>query len=222
MVTVVFLMSQPAGAWQTNWYLVGASADDGCVIIDPGMDAAGAVRQAVRSSGRRVGGVLLTHGHIDHIADAASLAEEYGVPTWIHADDRPMLTDAGFLSADQLRFQFGITLSEPADLRLLTGGETLDLAGLSFTVKHAPGHTPGSVLYESEGTVFAGDVLFAGSIGRTDLPRGDNDAMLRTLREVVLSLADATVVHPGHGPSTDMARERARNPYLSDRYLRIP
>ena len=225
-VMPVWIESFPEGPWQANCYLVGADGRRDAVVIDPGVDAAGPVREMLGERGLTAAGVLLTHGHIDHVASAADVADGYGVPAWIHADDRELLSLAGSFGPGEpdLAVLLGIELREPAQLRLLAGGETVDVAGLSFDVVSAPGHRPGCVLFrlsdDSSGDgnpapiVFSGDVLFAGSIGRTDLPGGDTDAMLSTLRHVVLALPDEATVLPGHGPSTSVARERATNPYL--------
>lgn len=232
-LTDVFLASFPAGPWQANCYLAAARTGGECLIVDPGMDALSGVRQLVDEHALRPAGILLTHGHFDHVATATELAGEFGVPCWIHPDDRELLTDpAAGLGADLAALAeqwFGGTPPvEPDDLRLLDDGDVVEAAGLALRVIHAPGHRPGCVMFaldypghpEIESVVFSGDVLFAGSIGRTDLPGGDHHVMLDTLRGPVLGLSDATAVLPGHGPQTVMARERATNPYLQPDYLR--
>ncbi len=226
----MFLASFPAGPWQANCYLAAPAAGAECVVIDPGVDAFDGVRAAVADHGLTPVGVLLTHGHIDHVASATRVADEWGVPAWIHADDRELLTDPvaglGPSSAELLTQVLGdVDLAEPDDLRFFETG--LDVAGLSFEVIHAPGHRPGCVLLSSrltghdqlDAVVFSGDVLFAGSIGRTDLPGGDHGVMLDTLRGAVLGLPDTAAILPGHGQQTVMARERATNPYLQADYL---
>lgn len=226
----MFLASFPAGPWQANCYLAAPAAGAECVVIDPGVDAFDGVRAAVANHGLTPVGVLLTHGHIDHIASATRVADEWGVPAWIHADDRELLTDPvaglGPSSAELLaQVLADLNLAEPEDLRFFETG--LDVAGLSFEVIHAPGHRPGCVMLSSrltghdqlDAVVFSGDVLFAGSIGRTDLPGGDHAVMLDTLRGPVLALPDTAAILPGHGQQTVMARERATNPYLQADYL---
>lgn len=226
----MFLASFPAGPWQANCYLAAPAAGAECVVIDPGVDAFDGVRAAVANHGLTPVGVLLTHGHIDHVASATRVADEWGVPAWIHADDRELLTDPvaglGPSSAELLAQVLGdLDLAEPEDLRFFETG--LDVAGLSFEVIHAPGHRPGCVMLSSrltghdqlDAVVFSGDVLFAGSIGRTDLPGGDHAVMLDTLRGPVLALPDTAAILPGHGQQTVMARERATNPYLQADYL---
>lgn len=228
----MFLTSFPAGPWQANTYVF---APDGmrAVIIDPGVGAFDPVVRIVEENGLTVEGVLLSHGHIDHVATAADVADRYGVPAWIHTADRELLTDPGMpgVPMEVLVAQFGVDLREPSDLRLWSGGETTEVAGASFAVVHAPGHRPGCVmlryalaepLAQAPGIaelVFTGDVVFAGSIGRTDLPGGDQAAMIDSLREVVLALPDDAALLPGHGPQTTMAHERAANPYLQPSFL---
>lgn len=225
----MFIASFAAGPWQTNCYLVGPDGSDDVVVIDPGVGAAAQVDALCSEHGRRVAGVLLTHGHIDHVASAADVADAAGVPAWIHPTDRDLLTDAGPLLPEAARVQLGIDLREPAELRLLSDGEHVAVAGLRFDVHHAPGHRPGCVLFstlrdadepDAGPLVFAGDVVFAGSIGRTDLPGGDPDAMRATLRDVVLALPDEATLLPGHGPVTTMRAERASNPYLQPAFVR--
>ncbi len=164
--------------------------------------------------------MLLTHGHVDHTFSVVPVCQARGVPAYIHPQDRVQLTDPwSALSVPRGTPLFGsLTFAEPDDVRELADGEKVSLAGLDFVVRHAPGHTQGSVVFGTatpdEPILFSGDVLFAGSIGRCDLPGGSLTDMEHSLREVILPLDDATVVHAGHGPSTTIARERATNPYL--------
>ncbi len=226
----MFLRYFTAGPWQANTYLVGAEGSPDCVVIDPGVLAFDPVKELVAAESLTVKGVLLTHGHIDHVACAADVADHFGVPAWLHRDDEELLTDPGpglrevLLVNPQLR----VNLRPPKELHLLEGGETIEVAGLEFLVSHAPGHRPGCVMFrvprstddqESE-TIFTGDVIFAGAIGRTDLPGGSHAAMVETLRNVVLELPDPAVLLPGHGGPSDMATERATNPYLQPNFLR--
>lgn len=217
----MFLASFPAGPWQTNCYVVAASEDSPLVVIDPGVQAMPAVQRFAETAGRGVAGVLLTHGHVDHVASAADVADHWGVGVWLHPAERELLTDAGpVLPSAVLAAQFGVVLREPAELHPLVDGESVQVGGLSFDVREAPGHRPGCALLSVDdgegGTwLFSGDVLFAGSIGRTDLPGGDWAAMESTLRDVVYPLPDEWVVWPGHGPSTTIGAERATNPFLA-------
>ncbi|MGI8577559.1 MAG: MBL fold metallo-hydrolase [Nocardioidaceae bacterium] len=217
----------PAGAWQTNCYVVAASDGEECVVIDPGQDAAQGVADVVREHKLRPAAVLLTHGHIDHMWSVSPVAGAYDAVAYIHPQDRHLLTDpmAG-ISPESAAMLLGGTFefAEPDEVTELGDGDRLTLGGLQFGVDHTPGHTAGSVTFRSpyDGPeevpelMFAGDLLFAGSIGRTDLPGGDHQTMLRSLTDKVLPLDDRIVVLPGHGPQTTIGRERATNPYLLD------
>lgn len=214
----------PAGSFATNCYIVAPAAGEECVIVDPGQDAESGVDELLREHRLKPVAVILTHGHIDHIWSVAPVCGARDVPAFIHPGDRGLLTDPArglSMSFGQQLFG-GITFSEPGDVRELADGAVLELAGLQLTVDHAPGHTPGSVTFRLPETastpdvLFSGDLLFAGSIGRTDLPGGDHPTILRSLARVCLPLPDETAVLPGHGPQTSIGRERATNPYLSD------
>lgn len=215
----------PAGPFATNCYLVADSAGSECVVIDPGMDALRGVEDMVRRHRLRPVAVLLTHGHLDHTWNVYPVCDGYGIPAYIHPDDHGQLRDPMSGVSPQmalmLRRMAGVRghRIEPDDVRELADGEVLDLVGLALTVRHGPGHTPGSVSFHTSSRespiMFSGDLLFAGSIGRTDLPGGDHAAMLRSLAKVVLPLDDATVVLPGHGERTTVGRERRFNPFLA-------
>lgn len=163
--------------------------------------------------------VVLTHGHLDHVWSVVPVCDGYGIPAYIHPADRAMLADPvswhGAAIGAMIR---GLTFSEPRDVAELGEGTVLDLAGVRLTTRHAPGHTGGSVAFElahpETPVLLSGDLLFAGSIGRTDLPGGDHEAILDSLARVCLPLSDDTVVLSGHGRQTTMGRERASNPYL--------
>jgi glyoxylase-like metal-dependent hydrolase (beta-lactamase superfamily II) len=222
--TVVLVAGFPAGSFATNCYVVAPAAGEECVIIDPGQDAEAGIDEVLREHRLKPVAVILTHGHIDHIWSVAPVCGARDVPAYIHPDDRGLLTDPArglSLNAGQQLFG-GITFSEPDDVRELTNGIVLELAGLELTVDHAPGHTPGSVTFRTPAAeeipevLFSGDLLFAGSIGRSDLPGGDYATILRSLATVCLTLPDETVVLPGHGAQTTIGRERATNPYLTD------
>jgi glyoxylase-like metal-dependent hydrolase (beta-lactamase superfamily II) len=223
----VLVAAFPAGPWATNCYVLAVGPGEECVVIDPGKDAASGVADVVREHRLRPAAVLATHGHIDHVWCVAPVAGAYEAAAYIHPADRHLLTDpmAG-VSADAAAFLLGgdYEFAEPDDVRELSDGQRLTVAGLELVVDHAPGHTAGSVTFRSpyDGpedvpeVMFSGDLLFAGSIGRTDLPGGDHPTMLRSLAAKVLPLADEVVVLPGHGPQTTIGRERATNPYLVD------
>ncbi len=233
----MLLSSFPAAAFGTNCYVVAPAEGEECVVVDPGIGVLDELASVLSAHRLRPAAVLLTHGHLDHVYSVTPVCGAHGVPALVHPDDRyrlanPLDTMDPSLVA-MLEQQFGRKASwvEPSDVRLVAGDERLDVAGLALTVRHAPGHTEGSVLFTVDdvpdslrgdpgdpgrptSTALAGDVLFAGSIGRTDLPGGSHAAMLRSLRDVVLPLPDDMLVLPGHGPATTIARERATNPYL--------
>ncbi len=218
----------PAGSFGTNCYVVAPSAGSECVVIDPGQDAVPGLEDLLREHRLQPVAVLLTHGHIDHMWSVVPVCGAHDVPAYVHPADRALLSDPGrglSLAVGQQLFG-GLTFTEPDDVVELPEAGPLELAGMRFQVDLAPGHTPGSIMFRMPGeesggeagapVLFAGDVLFAGSIGRTDLPGGDRAEMMRSLERAVLPLADATVVLPGHGPSTTIGRERASNPFLQD------
>ena len=216
----------PAGPWGTNCYVVATGPGAECVVVDPGKDAAAGVAQVVREHRLKPVAVLVTHGHVDHMWCVAPVAGTYDATAWIHPADRHLLADpmAG-MSRESTQMLLGgaYEFAEPDDVRELSDLQELELAGLRFVVDHAPGHTEGSVTFRTpydradvSEVMFSGDLLFAGSIGRTDLPGGDHPTMLRSLTSKVLPLADDVVVLPGHGEQTSIGRERATNPFLLD------
>lgn len=200
------------GPYQTNCYVViNPEAGEG-FVVDPGMGAASQVRELFAQHHARLSAVVLTHGHLDHIRDAAEL----GVEVFIHPDDAFML-DAGGGLPEHSRLLFDASsMAAPDTITHLHHGETIALAGYEFTVQHASGHSPGSVLLVADELVFSGDVLFRGSIGRTDLAYSDPEAMTESLRGPVWDLDDSLAVLPGHGPTTTMRAERATNPFLRE------
>jgi glyoxylase-like metal-dependent hydrolase (beta-lactamase superfamily II) len=217
----VLVVGFPTGAFQANCYLVAAGEGEPCVIVDPGQDAVEPVAEALRKYRLSPVAALLTHGHFDHVFSVSPICDGNDIAAWIHPEDREMLSDPmKGISQQGLSFFGGrIEMREPNEVRELPDGAELDLAGLRMTVDHTPGHTRGSVVFHTaleEGgrVMFAGDTLFAGSIGRTDLPGGDMRTMTETLRTKILPLDDDTVVLPGHGNSTTIGRERASNPFL--------
>jgi glyoxylase-like metal-dependent hydrolase (beta-lactamase superfamily II) len=187
------------------------------------MDSASPIREMVETSGRTPVAVLATHGHLDHVADAHVVAGQYDIPVFIHAADRHLLGDPGAglgpTGPALVEAFYGTAeLPEPEDVREWADGDSYDLAGLVVQVVHAPGHTPGSVLlHVGDGVstqLFSGDVLFAGSIGRTDLPGGSMDQMMATLRDTILTMPYDLAVLPGHGTATSIGQECLANPYL--------
>ncbi|MFV2100657.1 MBL fold metallo-hydrolase [Micromonospora sp. LOL_024] len=217
----------PADAFGTNCYVVAAGPGEQCVVIDPGIGVVDRLDALLAQHRLHPAAVLLTHGHLDHTFSVAPVCGARGITAYVHPDDREMLADPAKALSMDLTQLFGgrLPYAEPDDVAELADGTTLALAGLEITVDHAPGHTGGSVLFrlpgagspwEAEQICLSGDVLFAGSIGRTDLPGGSMPTMLTSLRDKILPLADDTVVLPGHGPATTIGRERAANPYLAE------
>jgi hydroxyacylglutathione hydrolase len=223
----VLIAAFPAGPWGTNCYVVATAPGAECVVVDPGMDATEGVARVVEEHRLKPVSVLVTHGHVDHMWCVAPVAGGYDATAWIHPDDRHLLSDPMTgMSRETAQMMLGGDYSwqEPDDVRELSDLQELELAGIRFVVDHTPGHTEGSVTFRSpfpdqdeiSEVMFSGDLLFAGSIGRTDLPGGDHPTMLRSLATKVLPLADDIVVLPGHGEQTTIGRERATNPFLQD------
>jgi hydroxyacylglutathione hydrolase len=217
----------PAGSFQTNCWLVATGPGSEALVVDPGQDALPGIAELCARHHLKPVAALLTHGHLDHIWTVAPLAGANGIPAFVHPADRHLLADplAGF--SPEARAAFGwLRLQEPDDVRELADGQVIELAGLRVTVDHTPGHTAGHVTFRlpAEGQpagaepprLLAGDLVFAGSIGRTDLPGGSMRDMLASLATRFLTLPDETVVLPGHGPETTVGRERAYNPFLTD------
>lgn len=227
---LVLVKGFAAGAWGTNCYLLATAPGEPCLVVDPGQDSIDTVMEIVREYRLKPVAVLLTHGHVDHVWSVTPVAHGFGIPAYIHGEDRYRLKDPAATTVLVTREQLmhmtkgELELTEPEDVRLLSDQEPLDLAGIQFAVRHAPGHTEGSVVFvcdsqqasasQSTGMVLSGDVLFAGSIGRTDLPGGSDEAMRRSLSQVILPMPDEMVVLPGHGPRTTIGQERRTNPYL--------
>lgn len=223
----------PAAAFATNCFVVATAPGQECLVIDPGIGVVDRLDEVLREHRLKPAAVLLTHGHLDHVYSVTPVCGSRGIAARIHHDDRYRLVDP-FAQMDpavvaMLEAEFGqkATWHEPDDVIDMTDGEKLSIAGLDLSVLHAPGHTEGSVMFRTEQvpdglpadsgltrTIFAGDVLFSGGIGRTDLPGGSDAAMTASLRDVVLTQPDDSLVFPGHGPATTIGRERATNPYL--------
>jgi hydroxyacylglutathione hydrolase len=217
----VLIAGFPAGSFAANCYLIAPAAGEECLIIDPGEDSEAGIEEIVEQYRLRPVAVLATHGHIDHIWSVAPVCGARGIPAYIHPQDRAMLSDPGQgLGRPGEGLFGGLTFSEPDDVIELADGMTLELAGVTLVAEHAPGHTRGSVTFRlpaaaDPGVLFTGDLLFAGSIGRVDLPGGDYATILDSLARVCLPLPDETAVLSGHGPQTTIGAERAGNPYLA-------
>jgi hydroxyacylglutathione hydrolase len=201
----------PLGPMGTNCYVVRAAVGaDEAVVVDPSGDAT-ELRVALARLGARCVGILVTHGHFDHLLGVADLAEGTGAPVYMPAGERTLLE-----SPEGRYTPPGISVRAYAPDVLLEGGETVELAGIAFAVLAVPGHSPAHLAYHADGCLFSGDVLFAGSVGRTDLPGADWETLLASIRTLVDTLAADTVVYPGHGAITTLGDELARNPFLAD------
>lgn len=200
----------PLGPLETNCYLVRAERGASeALVVDPS-GAATDIRLALASHGARCTAILVTHGHFDHILGLADLAEGTGAPVYAPAGERALLETPDAFTPP------GIHVRPRAPDVLLEGGESLELAGLDVEVLAVPGHSPGHLAYAVDGALLSGDVLFAGSVGRTDLPGGDWGTLLASVRSLVARFSAETPVHPGHGPSTTLGAELARNPFLAE------
>jgi glyoxylase-like metal-dependent hydrolase (beta-lactamase superfamily II) len=224
----VLIQGFPAQLYGTNCFVVAPGPGEQCVVIDPGVGVTGQLDEIIAEHRLHPVAVLLTHGHLDHTFSVLPVCQARDVPAYIHSQDRSALADPwstlGLRPGQPIFGATGLTFAEPDDVRELADGAALELAGLRLAVRHAPGHTRGSVVFELEvatatagahsDVLFSGDVLFAGSIGRVDLPGGSMADMSRSLREVILPMPDEVIVCPGHGPQTTIGRERLTNPFL--------
>jgi glyoxylase-like metal-dependent hydrolase (beta-lactamase superfamily II) len=236
----MLLIGFPALAFGTNCYLVAPSEGEECLVIDPGFGVVDQLEEVLSEHRLKPAAVLATHGHLDHIFSVTPVCGAHGVALSVHAADRYRLADPTSTLGPQLKVMFeqhfgASGWKEPDDVVELTDRQTLSIASIVLDVIHAPGHTEGSVMFTLPdvpsglapdlgltSTLVSGDVLFAGSIGRTDLPGGSAPAMNRSLRERVLPLPEDMLVLPGHGEVTTMGQERATNPYLQKRWLESP
>ena len=202
----------PLGAIGTNCYLVRADRTAAeAVVVDPGASAP-EIRLALAADGARCAAILLTHSHYDHIGALADLAEGTGAPVWLPEGELDV-----FRRPNEFFGGLGVALrGYEGEATLVGGGESVDAAGITFQVISVPGHSPGHVAYYADGCLFSGDVLFAGSVGRTDLPFGDWDTLLDSIRRLVETYPPETIVYAGHGPPTTLEAELARNPFLAE------
>jgi glyoxylase-like metal-dependent hydrolase (beta-lactamase superfamily II) len=200
----------PNGMFAENCYLVVDEQAGECAIVDPGEEA-GLILHKVGETGARPVAIWITHAHIDHVLGVARVRAETGAPIYLHPADRPLYDRVPDQAA---AFGFRAERLPPPD-HAWASGDVVRVGALAFTVRHAPGHSPGHVVLVGADAVLAGDVLFAGSIGRTDLPGGDTETLLASIERELLSLPDSHIVHSGHGPDTTIGRERRSNPFLT-------
>ncbi|MCG8469461.1 MAG: MBL fold metallo-hydrolase [Gemmatimonadetes bacterium] len=198
------------GPFQSNCYILGPTAGGSLVVVDPG-DEASRIEGAIDAIDGALAAILLTHAHLDHVGAVAALKRRWDVPVWLHPDDLPLHRRAAELGA-----AYGLAIEQPPDPdRAFAPREPFVIDDLSLEVRHTPGHSPGSVTLIGGPGAFVGDTVFAGSIGRTDLPGGDTRTLLEAIVSQVLSLPAQTRLFPGHGPETTVAAEAATNPFLS-------
>lgn len=229
----MFLIGFPSATFATNCFVVATAPGEECLIVDPGVGVLDRLAALLREHRLKPAAVLLTHGHLDHTYSVTPVCGAHAVAAYIHPADEyrledPLsLIDPVLLSMLESEFGRAASWQQPDDVVTIDDRRQLAVAGLELTVRHAPGHTEGSVMFGVEDvpdvlppdsgltrTLLAGDVLFSGGIGRTDLPGGDEAAMMTSLRDVVLTQPDDTLVFPGHGPATTIGRERQVNPFL--------
>ncbi len=210
------IVALPNGQFAENCYLVADRVSRQAVMIDPGEEP----RLFLAELDTRrwsLAAIWLTHGHIDHILGVRAVKEATGVPVFLHPADRALYDNL----PRQAELWLGIEIEPPpAPDEPMSDGQRLQLGTHEFTVRHTPGHSPGSVSFIGSGCVFGGDVLFNGSVGRTDLPGGDLGTLMHSLHAVFMALPDSTIVYSGHGPETTIGVERMTNPFLTGAYHR--
>ncbi|MBI4468426.1 MAG: MBL fold metallo-hydrolase [Acidobacteria bacterium] len=207
----MMLESQPVGPFMMNSYVLGCERTREAVLIDPGYEPA-VLDGMIRGHGLQVRHILCTHGHLDHVGAAAEVVELTGAPIWLHRDDL-FLYEA--MSDWASSFNMVVRPGPPIG-HFVEDGEAISFGDYTLRAVHTPGHTPGGMTYLMDQKAFVGDTLFAGSVGRTDLPGGSWEQLMESIRHRLLPLADSTLVYCGHGPSTTIGKERRTNPFLQD------
>ncbi|MGI9199384.1 MAG: MBL fold metallo-hydrolase [Candidatus Nanopelagicaceae bacterium] len=208
-----------AQAFATNCWILATGRGQECIVVDPGMpNVSEELNQKLTEFDLKPVAILVTHGHLDHTFSVQPICDGYEIPAMIHRADRELfLHPERAHGADFINQLSGIKWQEPKQIKELSDGDEFEIVGMKFKVLHAPGHTKGSIMFEVDNEVLiSGDVLFAGSIGRTDLPGGSWSDMVRSLKQKVLTLPDSLQVLPGHGPETSIGRERKYNQFLLD------
>jgi hydroxyacylglutathione hydrolase len=204
------LYTRPVGPLECNCYIVGDRATKQAIVIDPGGDA-DVIADVIASNDLRIVSIVATHAHFDHILAAARLREITGASFHLHDDDRVLLD----WMQTSGRLWLGVELPPPPDVdRPAPEGEILTAGRVRLEVLHTPGHSPGSISLIGEDAIFSGDTLFAGSVGRTDLPGGDTSSLIKAITDKLMVFDDDVPVHPGHGPATTIGEERRFNPFL--------
>jgi hydroxyacylglutathione hydrolase len=222
-----YIEGMTLGMWQANCYILGDVELGTAVVVDPGQDAGPVVAEQLERRGVTLEAVLLTHGHLDHIWAVPEVARQFDVPVLLHTDDRYLWDDPaaafGNLPPGALKAQFGFEWDPPTDA-LETFGDrtTFTFAGMRIEARHTPGHTPGSSVFlltdtgDDDPLLLSGDLIFAGSVGRTDFPRGSWEDQMDSIKRVVLPLDDDTLILSGHGSETTVGKERATNPFIQE------
>jgi len=197
----------PVGPFQANCFLVRSGED--VIVIDPGAEP-DRIEALLDAWDAHPGAIVLTHAHVDHVGGVAGLVRRYGAPVYLHAADLPLYERAADHGA-----MFGVSVEPaPPPDHWLEHGQTLSFGAIGLVVRHAPGHSPGGVVLVGDSEAFVGDCVFAGSIGRTDLPGGDTGTLLRSIREQILTLPPSTTLYSGHGPATTVETEAESNPFV--------
>jgi hydroxyacylglutathione hydrolase len=205
----MFLKTIVAGPLGVNCYILGCDRTKAGAVIDPGDDAP-MILNAIRQNNLDIKYILLTHGHVDHLAHLMKLKDEINAEFLMHQEDAFLLTGL-FAQA----MMFGLpNPGKPKPDRFIEDGDEIILGDLKINVLHTPGHSPGSVTYFVDNKLFVGDLIFAGSIGRTDLPRGDYQTLINSVENKIFTLPDETMIYPGHGPETTVGQEKATNPFF--------
>jgi hydroxyacylglutathione hydrolase len=205
------------GPFDNNLYLLTSTGSKDAIVVDPSMES-GHVLEAIRSRGLNLRRILLTHAHIDHVVMVRAFHEATGAPVWLHADDKLLYERAGDQAA-------AMGLAWPGSVSVshwMSDGEDVGIPGIDARALHTPGHSPGSITFATPEGLIVGDVLFSGGVGRTDLPGGSGDVLLRTIRERLFVYPPETNVYPGHGALTTIGREMASNPFVGVHALQNP